>query len=228
MKKLTATLVIAAAMMTACNTNAKVHLKNDKDKQSYALGFSAGSSLLGYKGDLNWDVLVKGVKDANAGKQALTNEELSQFLNQFQTQQAKKQQQRALAISQKNKAEGDKFLAQNKAQKGVITLPSGLQYKVIKKGSGKKKPKSTDQVTVHYKGTLLDGTEFDSSFRRNQPATFPVNGVIKGWTEALQKMKKGDKWKVFIDPMMAYGEEGRPGIPSNSILIFEIELLSIE
>jgi FKBP-type peptidyl-prolyl cis-trans isomerase FklB len=128
---------------------------------------------------------------------------------------------------EKNKKEGEAFLAENKKKDGVKTLPSGLQYKVLAEGKGKT-PKATDTVTVHYRGTLTDGTEFDSSYKRNQPASFPVNGVIKGWTEALQLMKEGSKWQLFIPASLAYGEPGRPGIPPNSVLIFDVELISVK
>jgi FKBP-type peptidyl-prolyl cis-trans isomerase len=128
-----------------------------------------------------------------------------------------------------NKKEGEAFLAKNKAKKGVKTLPSGLQYKVITEGKGKM-PKASDTVTVQYKGTLIDGTEFDSSYKRGQPATFPVSGVIKGWTEALQLMKEGSKWELVIPSDLAYGDKGTQGGPigSNAVLIFEVELVSIK
>jgi len=131
-------------------------------------------------------------------------------------------------LADKNQKEGEVFLAENKKKKGVITLPSGLQYQVIKEGTGKI-PKATDTVTTHYRGTLIDGTEFDSSYKRGEPASFPVNGVIKGWTEALQLMKVGSKWQLFIPSNLAYGPQGAgQAIGPNATLIFEIELLSIK
>ena len=130
-------------------------------------------------------------------------------------------------LAAKNKAEGEAFLATNKNNPGVVTLPDGLQYKVITNGTGAM-PDANDTVTVNYRGTLLDGTEFDSSYKHGQPAKFPVSGVIPGWTEALMKMKAGSKWQLFIPSELAYGERGRPGIPPNSVLIFEVELLSME
>ena len=139
-----------------------------------------------------------------------------------------KQQEMAKKLGEKNKAEGEAFLAENKKKEGVITLPSGLQYKVIKAGTGKK-PKATDTVTVHYQGTLIDGKEFDSSYRRGQPVTFPVNGVIPGWTEALQLMEEGAKWQIFIPSSLAYGDRGAGrDIGPHATLIFEIELVSIQ
>src|ERR1700730_17703129 len=139
----------------------------------------------------------------------------------------KDMQQKQTEMGQKNAATGDKFLADNKAKEGVKTTASGLQYKVLKEGTGAT-PKSSDTVTVNYRGTLLDGTEFDSSYKRGQPATFPVAGVIKGWTEALQIMKAGSKYQLFIPASLAYGEQGRPGIPPNSVLIFEVELMDVK
>ena len=129
-------------------------------------------------------------------------------------------------LVEKNKKEGDAFLAENKKKDGVKTLPSGLQYKVLTEGKGAS-PKASDTVSVHYRGTFMDGTEFDSSYKRNEPAAFPVNGVIKGWTEALQLMKEGSKWQLVIPPHLAYGEPGGPGIPPHAVLIFEVELVKI-
>jgi FKBP-type peptidyl-prolyl cis-trans isomerase FklB len=137
------------------------------------------------------------------------------------------QKEWAKNFSEKNKKEGEAFLAENKKKSGIKALPSGLQYKVITEGKGKS-PKATETVTVHYRGTLIDGTEFDSSYKRGQPATFPVGGVIKGWTEALQLMKEGAKWQLVIPSDLAYGESGRQGIPPNAVLVFEVELVSIQ
>ena len=145
------------------------------------------------------------------------------FRKEFAAMQQKKREELAV----KDKAEGDAFLATNKNNPGVVTLPDGLQYKVLTNGSGAM-PTNTDTVTVNYRGTLLDGTEFDSSYKRGQPAKFPVTGVIRGWTEALLKMNVGSKWQLFVSPELAYGERGRPGIPPNSVLVFEIELLSTQ
>jgi FKBP-type peptidyl-prolyl cis-trans isomerase FklB len=139
-----------------------------------------------------------------------------------------KQAEEMMKLGEKNKAEGERFLAENAKEEGVKTLQSGLQYKVIAPGTGKT-PKASDSVTTHYKGTLIDGTEFDSSYRRGQPATFPVSGVIPGWTEALQLMKEGARWRIFLPPSLAYGERGvGRDIGPNSTLIFEVELISIQ
>jgi FKBP-type peptidyl-prolyl cis-trans isomerase FklB len=146
----------------------------------------------------------------------------------FQKEMMAKQQELAKRLGEKNKKEGEAFLSENRKKEGIKALPSGLQYKVVKAGTGKK-PKSTDTVTTHYRGTLIDGTEFDSSYRRGQPASFPVSGVIPGWTEALQLMEEGAKWQLFIPPNLAYGERGAGSqIGPNATLIFEIELISIQ
>jgi len=160
------------------------------------------------------------MKDASAGKTLLTDTEARDAIMAFQTQ-ARTQ------LAAKNKKAAEEFLAANATKAGIVSTPSGLQYKVLAEGSGES-PKSLDNVTVHYKGTLLDGTEFDSSYKRNQPATFGVGSVIKGWTEALQLMRPGAKYELFIKPELAYGEAGRPGIPPNSLLTFEVELLSFQ
>jgi FKBP-type peptidyl-prolyl cis-trans isomerase FklB len=177
--------------------------------------------------DVNADLYFKGMKDAlSGGSILLTEQEIKSTIMSMQKDLQAKQQEKMKAQGEKGKKEGDAFLAENKKKEGVKTLPSGLQYKVITEGKGKS-PKDTDTVTVHYKGTLIDGTEFDSSYKRSEPASFPVNGVIKGWTEALQLMKEGAKWQLFIPANLAYGESGRPSIPANSVLIFEVELIKI-
>jgi FKBP-type peptidyl-prolyl cis-trans isomerase FklB len=204
-------------------------VKDQKDKVSYSIGMEIGRNLKKQSFDLNPDLLLKGFKDAFAGEKPLmTDQEMIEVLTAFQKEVIAKQQEMAKKLGDKNKQEGETFLAENKKKEGVTTLPSGLQYKVIKAGSGKK-PKATDMVTVNYRGTLLDGTEFDSSYRRGQPASFPVNGVIPGWTEALQLMEEGAKWQVFIPSNLAYGERSAgPQIGPNATLTFEIELISIQ
>jgi FKBP-type peptidyl-prolyl cis-trans isomerase len=174
--------------------------------------------------------LMQGMKDAMAGsKTLLTEEEARAALMQLQSEVQAKQQAKAAQEGEANKKEGEAFLAANKSKEGVVTLPSGLQYKILKEGSGPK-PKATDSVVCNYKGTLINGTEFDSSYKRGEPATFPVTGVIKGWTEALQLMPVGSKWQLFIPSDLAYGARGTPGGPigPNSTLIFEVELMSIK
>jgi FKBP-type peptidyl-prolyl cis-trans isomerase FklB len=169
------------------------------------------------------------LKDSyGGGETLLTEDEVRKTLADFQQKQFSRQAETMRKLAEKNKADGEKFLAENAKKEGVKTLPSGLQYKEITPGKGKS-PKATDNVTTNYRGTLIDGTEFDSSYKRGQPATFPVSGVIPGWTEALQLMKEGGKWQLFVPSNLAYGEggEGRV-IGPNATLIFEVELISVK
>src|SRR3954454_3329300 len=199
-------------------------LKDQKEKVSYAIGMQIGFNLARQKVDINADVLATGIKDSMGNKPQLTPDQVKDIMAQFEKDMEQKQKQ----LGEKNKTEGTKFLEENKKKAGVKTTASGLQYKVEKEGTGAQ-PKATDMVTVNYRGTLVDGTEFDSSYKRGQPATFPVNGVIKGWTEALQLMKKGAKYKLFIPSALAYGDRGAPpDISPNSTLIFEVELLDVK
>lgn len=200
----------------------KPALKNQKEKISYIIGVDIGNNLKRQSIDIDPDILAKGIKDIlSGGKTLLTDQEVSETMVAFQKEMIAK-------LGEKNKAEGEAFLAENKKKEGVKTLPSGLQYKVIKAGTSKK-PKVTDTVTTHYRGTLINGTEFDSSYRRGQPVSFQVNGVIPGWTEALQLMEEGAKWQLFIPSNLAYGERGAGrDIGPNATLVFEIELLSIQ
>ncbi len=200
-------------------------LKSHKEKLSYIIGLDIGKNLKNQSVDIDQSALAKGIKDALSGtKSALTDEEIRETTTAFQKEMIAKRQ----ALGEKNKKEGEAFLLENKKKKGITTLPSGLQYRVITAGKGKK-PKPTDTVTVQYRGTLIDGTEFDSSYRRGQPATFPVNGVIPGWTEALGLMQEGSKWQIFVPSNLAYGERGSGGqIGPNATLIFEIELISVQ
>jgi len=204
-------------------------LKNQKDKVSYSIGMAMGKDFKKQLIDIDPDILAKGIKDAfSGGKALLTDQEINETMTAFQKELMAKQEELLKKAGEKNKAEGEAFLAENKKKEGVKTLASGLQYQVIKAGNGKK-PTLSDTVTTHYRGTLIDGTEFDSSYRRGQPATFPVKGVISGWTEALQLMELGAKWQLFIPPNLAYGERGAGrNIGPNATLIFEIELMSIE
>jgi FKBP-type peptidyl-prolyl cis-trans isomerase FklB len=204
-------------------------LKNYKDKVSYIIGIDIGKNLKNQSIDIDPDILARGIKDAISGKKPLmTEQEVQETTAAFQKEMTAKQTELIKKVGEKNRKEGEAFLAENKQREGVKTLVSGLQYKVIKAGAGKK-PKLTDTVVTQYRGTLIDGTEFDSSYRRGKPATFPVNGVIPGWVEALQLMEEGSKWQLFIPPNLAYGERGAGrDIPPNSTLIFEIELISIQ
>jgi FKBP-type peptidyl-prolyl cis-trans isomerase FklB len=204
-------------------------LKDQKEKISYIIGMDIGTNFKRQSIDIDPDILGRGIKDGLSGaKPLLPEQEAKEVLAAFEKAMRAKQEESRKAIGEKNKKEGEVFLAENKAKEGVKTAPSGLQYKVIKPGTGKK-PQATDTVTVHYRGTLADGTEFDSSYRRGKPATFPVSGVIPGWTEALQLMEEGAKWQVVIPSKLAYGEQGSgQAIGPNATLIFEVELISIQ
>ena len=205
----------------------KPALKDQKDKVSYSIGMQLGGSFKSQGIEVNPDILAQAIKDTLAGsKGLLTEEEAREVLEKWQTDMRAKMTAKATEGGAKNRKEGTMFLAANAKKEGVKTLPSGLQYKVIKAGTGQI-PKATDTVTTHYRGTLIDGTEFDSSIKRGQPASFPVGGVIAGWTEALKLMPVGSKWQLFIPSELAYGEQGRPGIPPASTLLFDIELISI-
>ena len=196
-------------------------LKDQKDKVSYSIGLQIGFNLSRQKVDISPEVLASGIKDALAGKPQLNPDQIKEVMATFEKDMEQKQKQ----AGDKNKAEGAKFLEENKKKEGVKTTASGLQYKVVKDGSGAQ-PKATDTVTVNYRGTLINGTEFDSSYKRGQPATFPVNGVIKGWTEALQLMKVGSKYQLWIPSNLAYGERSvNPELGPNATLIFEVELM---
>ncbi len=204
-------------------------LKDQKEKVSYSIGLNIGANLKAQKIDINPDLLARGLKDALTGtKPLLTEEEIKDVLTTFQKEMTAKTDAARAAVSEQNKSEGVAFLAENAKKEGIVTLPSGLQYKVITPGTGAK-PKATDTVVTNYKGTLIDGTEFDSSYTRGEPAEFPVSKVIAGWTEALQLMQTGAKWQLFIPSDLAYGEKGYEGvIAPNSVLIFELELISIK
>ncbi len=199
-------------------------LKDQKDKVSYSIGMQIGFNLARQKVDINPDILAAGIKDSLVNKPQLTPDQVKEIMAQFEKDMEQKQKE----LGEKNKINGQKFLEENKKKPGVKTTASGLQYKVEKEGTGPQ-PKATDMVTVNYRGTLIDGTEFDSSYKRGQPATFPVNGVIKGWTEALQLMKQGAKYQLFIPSTLAYGERAMgPDIGPNSTLIFEVELMDVK
>jgi FKBP-type peptidyl-prolyl cis-trans isomerase FklB len=204
-------------------------LTTQKDKFSYALGMNLGTSLHKQSVPVDPNILARGLKDALAGgKTLLTEDQARATLMEVQTEMRKKQQEQMQVAGDASKKEGDAFLAANKSKEGVVTLPSGLQYKILTQGTGPK-PTLSDSVVCNYRGTLLNGSEFDSSYKRGEPATFPVNGVIKGWTEALQLMPVGSKWQLFVPSDLAYGERSpAPEIGPNSTLVFEVELLSIQ
>lgn len=203
-------------------------LKDKKDRTSYAIGMSMGQNLKRQSVDVNLDMLERGIKESLQGdKVLLTEEQMRETFRELQTDlQAKMQQHRTEQMS-KNKDEGEKFLAENAKKEGIVKLPDGLQYKVITEGSGPS-PKPTDRVSVKYTGKLINGTVFDSTEKNGgKPANFRVDGVIKGWTEALQKMKKGSHWELYIPSDLAYGESGNRTIEPNSTLIFDVEVVDI-
>lgn len=205
------------------------NFKTDKERQSYAVGMNIGESLHRQPVELDSNSLIQGLKDSMAGgKTLMTEDEAKASLTELGQQVRAKQEEKVKQAAETNKKEGEAFLAANKTKPGVVTTPSGLQYKILKEGTGPK-PTAADKVVCNYKGTLINGTEFDSSYKRGQPATFPVGQVIKGWTEALQLMPVGSKWQLFIPADLAYGERGAGNdIGPDSTLIFEVELLSIE
>ena len=219
---LTAVAAVASVALVGCDKKAK--LNTDQEKASYAIGQQIGKSLKMQNADVVMPSLVGGMQDALDGKEGkLKPEEMQGALQKMQEGAMKKAMEQADANGKK----GDEFLASNKTKAGVKTTDSGLQYEVVKEGSGNS-PKDTDTVKVHYTGTLITGEKFDSSRDRNEPAEFPVNGVIPGWTEALKLMKPGAQWKLVIPAKLAYGPQGRPGIPPNSTLLFDVELLEVK
>lgn len=204
-------------------------LPTQKDRLSYAIGMNIGAGMHKDNLDIDPDVLLRGLKDGmSGGKTLMTDEQARDEITQLRTQMMAKMQAKQQQESEENKKQGDAFLAANKTKPGVVALPSGLQYKILTAGTGPK-PTATDSVKCNYKGTLINGTEFDASEKHGGPATFPVNGVIKGWTEALQLMPVGSKWELYVPADLAYGARGAPpDIGPNATLIFQVELLSIE
>ena len=228
-RRLAMAMCAAIALSGAAFAADAPELTNDKEKISYSIGMDIGGNLKRGSVEVDPDLLAKGLKDSyGGGKTILTEDEARKTIADFQKTLMAKQAETMQKLSEKNKADGEKFLAENAKKEGVKTLPSGLQYKEITPGKGKS-PKTTDTVSTHYKGTLIDGTEFDSSYKRGEPVTFPVSGVIAGWTEALQLMKEGAKWQLFIPSNLAYGERGAGReIGPNATLIFEVELISVK
>lgn len=216
-----------AAALVAATSHAKdvVEIKNDKQKFSYSVGIQVGQNLKRQNLDYDAKALSQGIQDALAGTTPkLSDAEMRTAMEAMHKKEVEKRE----AAAKKNLETGKAFLADNKKKAGVVARESGLQYKVMKDGKGKQ-PKPTDTVQVHYRGTLINGTEFDSSYKRGEPATFPVNGVIQGWQEVLPLMKEGAKWQVWIPSDLAYGARGAGGaIGPNETLIFEIELLAIK
>lgn len=237
MKALLGFLALGAAITLPAADTKSPELKDQKDKVSYSIGMDIGRNIKRQNLELNVEALSAGIRDAiGGGKTALTDEESREVMNAYRTEMQAKQQSQAKEQGEKNKKEGEVFLAENAKKEGVKThqvkLPNGtnavLQYKVMTPGAGAK-PSTNDTVITHYRGTLIDGTEFDSSYKRGEPATFPVTGVIKGWTEALLMMPVGSKWQLFIPSELAYGERGAGrNIGPNATLVFDIELIGIQ
>lgn len=226
---LAATLSFLPVSVPADDVNAESELQNAgaHDRISYAIGYDITNRLKD-SFDINPDLFLKGMKDSLAGETSMTPEKMQETLMEFQAMAQQKQMEAQSQKAAENKAAGEAFLAENKTKKGVKTLDSGLQYKVITPGTGDS-PDLNDKVKCHYRGSLINGQEFDSSYKRNEPAEFPVNGVIKGWTEALQLMKEGAKWMLYVPSDLAYGDQGAGNvIEPGSTLIFEVELLEIQ
>lgn len=232
MKFLQTALVLCFAATAWGADNNKPVLQDKKQKTSYSMGYNIGNAWIRQgiePSDVDLDILVGALKDVMAGKEsAVSDQENRELLTAFQAELRNRREEKRKVQGEQNKKDGAAFLAENKTKPGVVTLPSGVQYKVLTEGTGPK-PTTNDTVTVNYRGTLTDGTEFDSSYKRGQPASFKVTGVIKGWTEALQLMPTGSKWQVVIPAEMAYGERGSGAvIGPHATLVFEVELLSIQ
>jgi FKBP-type peptidyl-prolyl cis-trans isomerase FklB len=229
MKKLSILFVLAFATTALAQDAKRPDLKDERDKVSYSIGLDIGNTFKNQKMDINTDVLLMGLRDAQSGaKPLLTDDQVKETMNNYAKSMREKQATEMKEAGKKNQEIGDKFLAENKKKEGVKTTQSGLQYRVLQEGKGDH-PTLQDTVEVHYRGTLIDGKEFDSSYERGQPATFPLAGVIPGWTEALQLMRPGAKFQLAIPPHLAYGDRGAGAdIGPGSTLLFDVELLSIK
>jgi FKBP-type peptidyl-prolyl cis-trans isomerase FklB len=228
--KFSATIALGIVVLfSVCHAGDKPDLKDLKDKESYSLGYQFGQSLKAQGVDIDLDIYAAGIRDSLGGREPrMSPEEIRATVANLRQRVAGVQQKALKEQADKNYRDGEDFLVENARKEGVKSLPSGLQYKVLRAGSGRA-PKAADTVTVHYRGTFINGTEFDSSITRGQPQTFKADGVIPGWTEALQLMQEGDKWQIFVPANLAYGEKGAPPrIPPNSALIFEVELISVQ
>jgi len=228
MKYILAAILSIGFLFTLCFGAEKVELKDQKDKESYSLGYRFGQNLK-YQGlPINLEVYTSGIQDGLEGtKPLLSEEEIKQIISEIQSRAMAIRQKELKEMAEKNLSQGKVFMEENAKKEGVKTLPSGLEYKVLKEGSGKT-PKATDEVTVNYRGAFIDGTEFDSSYTRGIPLAFQIDKVIPGWKEALLLMQEGSKWQLFIPPQLGYGEQGAGPIPPGSALIFEIELLAVK
>jgi len=226
--KLLAVVLGAALLAAAVYAGEQPELKTDKDRVNYSIGVNIIGNFKLQGIDIDLDLVMKGMQDAHSGgKLLLTDEEIRVGVDKYLTAVKQKWSQMKVKTAEENKKAGEVFLAENKKKEGVVTLPSGLQYKVLKAGDGKK-PTDADTVECNYRGTLINGTEFDSSYRAGKPASFKVSGVVPGWTEALKMMPVGSKWQLFIPYQLAYGERGSGRIGPNAMLIFEVELLAIK
>jgi len=227
MRVIGVSILVVLIVFSVGFTQEKAEITDWKDKESYSLGYQFGQNLRQQGVDLNLQVYTAGIQDAMAEKEPrMTPEEIRATIAGFSQRMKSDHEKLMKEQAVKNVAEAKVFLDENQKKEGVKTLPSGLQYRPLKDGSGKT-PGAGDTVTVHYRGTLPDGTEFDSSYSRGKPESFPVNRVISGWAEALQLMNEGAKWQLFIPPELAYGERGQGRIPPGSALVFEVELLSV-
>jgi FKBP-type peptidyl-prolyl cis-trans isomerase FklB len=230
MKKFVPALFACALTVASLSPAAEAtELQTKKDKVSYSIGLQMGMQLSTLEDNIDINKIIMGLQDGQKGAEPkLSEDEIRTVMTEFQTEMQTRQLAKAQLQASVNKEEATTFLAENKNKEGVITLDSGLQYKIITKGTGPS-PQATDTVSVHYRGTLINGKEFDSSYKREKPVEFPVNQVIAGWTEALQLMKVGSKWQIFIPADLAYGERGAgQAIEPNAMLIFEVELLEIK
>jgi len=223
-----AVLSLGAIAATAADIKSAADLKDARSQASYGLGVQAANTWKNRGADIDWDAYIKALRDVSSGNAPLLTEpQIREAMTQFQKDTQARYQAKLEADGAKNKEGADKFLAENKSKEGVKTTASGLQYKVVKMGEGPK-PSAADKVTVHYTGTLIDGKKFDSSVDRGQPATFPLNGVIKGWTEGLQLMATGSKFQFFIPPDLGYGLNAPASIGPNQVLVFDVELINVE
>ena len=227
MKHVLTTFISVVLLFGVCSADDQMQLKDQKAKDSYSLGYQYGEIFKKQAMDIDMKVFTAGVRDALGGKEPLMSPaEIEENLSSLKKRLFTAQQLQLKEKAARNREEGEGFLAENAKKKQIVALPSGLQYKVLAEGTGKT-PKAQDEVTVNYRGTFIDGTEFDSSYKRGKPESFQVNGVIAGWTEALQMMKEGSKWELFVPSELAYGQRGMGRIPPNSTLIFEAELISV-
>jgi len=228
MKYLSIAIVVLAFAGSTCAADEKLRLQDENDRINYSLGYQIGGDLKRQQVEVNGDILLRGIQDAMSDAAPLLGaDEMQKTLIDLKRRVVALEAQGRAAAQQENLQAGAAFLAENAKRDGVVSLPSGMQYRVIEAGSGKQ-PVATDTVTVHYRGTLIDGTEFDSSYSRNKPATFRADRVIAGWREALQLMQEGAKWELFIPAKLAYADKGAGKIQPNSTLIFEVQLIEVK